>query len=288
MIYAQLTGYGELGDEAEKPGYDMTGYWARSGLMDFTHNAGCDPSHSPSGIGDHPTAMSLFSAIMLALYQRERTGAGMKVGTSLMANGAWSNSCNLQASLCGATPPERRTRANPVNPLVNHYVSSDGRRFIFCLLDPVKDWSNLCRAVGHGEWLTDARFESPEMRQANSGELVSLLDAEFAGRRMTDWAEIFRQHDVIWGPVPSSDEVVRDAQMHANGVFVDFADAPLKTVVNPIRLEGHEMVTPRMAPQVGQHTEEILKSVGYAPEAIRRLLKRGVIAAPAISRGETA
>ncbi len=130
LIYAQVTGYGEIGPEADKPGYDMTGYWARSGLMGIMYNADAEPTRSPCGFGDHPTSMSLFAAIMLGLYQRNLTGMGCKVSTSLMANGAWSNSCQIQAALCKASAPERGTRKTCSNPLVNHYLSRDGQRFI--------------------------------------------------------------------------------------------------------------------------------------------------------------
>ena len=103
LIYAYVTGYGELGEGAGQPGYDSTAYWARSGLMSTMRYAGNDPVQSPAGFGDHPTSMALFAGIMMALYERERTGRGTKVSTSLMANGAWSNACQIQAAMCGAT-----------------------------------------------------------------------------------------------------------------------------------------------------------------------------------------
>src|SRR5260370_18461692 len=96
LVYAYLTGYGEAGDECEKPGYDVTAYWARSGLMNTIHNADAQPAQTPAGFGDHPTAMALFGGIMLGLYQREITGKGVNVTTSLMANGAWANACGIQ------------------------------------------------------------------------------------------------------------------------------------------------------------------------------------------------
>ena len=102
LIYASITGYGENGDDAEKPGYDATAYWARSGLMFGMHNGDAEPVQSPAGFGDHPTSVTLFAGVVLALYRRQLTGAGSKVSTSLMANGAWANGCAIQAALCGA------------------------------------------------------------------------------------------------------------------------------------------------------------------------------------------
>ena len=261
LIYAYVTGYGEQGDGAGQPGYDATAYWARSGLMATMRYAGNDPVQSPAGFGDHPTSMTLFGAIMLALYDRERTGRGRKVSTSLMANGAWSNACNIQAALCGATAVPRWTRATAINPLVNHYVARDGVRFFFALLDPQKDWTNICRALEHPELLQDPRFASPQLRTENGKELIAIFDAAIARKDSAEWKRIFAAHEVIWSPVPESAEAARDAQMEANGVFVEIEGAGIKTVANPIAVEGVAKVKPRMAPAVGQHSEEILREL---------------------------
>ena len=93
LIYAQVTGYGEAGAEMDKPGYDATAYWARSGLMDSVRAHGGEPALSLGGMGDHPSAMALLSGVMMALYRRERTGQGGKVSSNLMANGAWAACC---------------------------------------------------------------------------------------------------------------------------------------------------------------------------------------------------
>ncbi|MBI3683747.1 MAG: CoA transferase [Acidobacteria bacterium] len=277
MIYASVTGYGETGEEADKPGYDQTAYWARSGLMGMMHQAGADPVQSPAGFGDHPTSMALFAAIMMALYQRERTGRGSKVTTSLMANGAWANSCQIQASFVGAEWPVRRTRANPNNPLVNHYVTRDGHRFILCLLEPARDWERLCRALEWGRLLEDARFCTPQGRHENSPELVAMIDAEVAGKDMAEWAQIFRRHDIVWGPVPTMDEVGQDAQMAAAGVYAEIDGAPWRTVLSPLQVEGEEKVKPSLAPAVGQHSDEVLHTLGYPEPEIRRLVETGAV-----------
>src|SRR5262249_47814526 len=121
LVYAHATGFGEQGPEAEKPGYDATAWWARSGLQDAVPPRGGLPAISVPGMGDHPSAMALFGAIMLALYQRERTGRGSKVASSLLANGAWSNAILLQAMLCGAEAFRQVDCRAPDNALVNSY-----------------------------------------------------------------------------------------------------------------------------------------------------------------------
>ncbi len=270
LIYAWLTGYGETGPEMDKPGYDMTAYWARSGLMDYARLRDNDPGFSPAGFGDHPTSVALFSAIMLALYHRERTGQGMKVGTSLLANGAWAHSCLIQAALVGAEFPMRPKREEIVNPLVNYYATSDGKRVLFCLIDAVKDWGNLCRAIGRPEMQHDPRFGTPDARRHNT-ELIALLDQAIGARPFAEWVRIFEENDVIWGPVPSAEDAPADPQMQAIGVFAGLehpTHGQLRTVTNPLRIEDFPQQPPRCAPEVGQHTAEVLAEAGYTPAEI--------------------
>jgi crotonobetainyl-CoA:carnitine CoA-transferase CaiB-like acyl-CoA transferase len=274
LIYAHLTGYGEIGDDSTQPGYDMTAYWARSGLMQTVCNAGAEPAQSPAGFGDHPTSMALFGGIMLGLYRRQISGQGMNLATSLMANGAWANACAIQAALLGVEFLPKWSRSSTVNPIVNHYVTRDGERFITCCLDPKKDWPNLCRALDRAELIDDPRFSTPELRRANGPELVAMIDASVATKDMAEWKAILRSHDVIWSPVPGTQQVARDPQMAANGIFPEI-EPGLRTVANPLTVEGVEKVKPRMAPTVGQHTAEVLRSVGLTEQVISALFDSG-------------
>jgi crotonobetainyl-CoA:carnitine CoA-transferase CaiB-like acyl-CoA transferase len=198
----------------------------------------------------------------------------MNITTSLMANGAWSNACGIQAALVGAEFVPKWTRATTVNPIVNHYLTRDRERFITCCLDPKKDWPNLCRALGHPELIDDPRFRTPELRRANGPELVEIIDASVGAKDMAEWKEILRLNDVIWGPVPGTQQAARDPQMEANGVFAEI-EPGLRTVANPLTIEGVEKVKPRMAPRVGEHTMEVLISVGLTEAAVNNLIKRG-------------
>src|SRR6516162_4809272 len=130
LIYAHLTGYGDRGEDADDPAFDALAYWARSGLMMTVTGIDGSPSGPRPGMGDHPTAMSLFGAIMLGLYRRERTGRGSRVSTSLIASGAWANACDLQAKLLKAKFPERGEGKHPPNPLTAAYISRDDKLFL--------------------------------------------------------------------------------------------------------------------------------------------------------------
>lgn len=283
LIYAHVTGYGECGPDVDEPGYDQTAYWARSGLMHTMHNSDAEPCRAPTGFGDHPTAMTLFGAIMLGLYRREISGAGTKVSTSLMANGAWSNANFIQAALVGAKFLPRTRRKTVANPLVNHYVTRDQKRFLTCCLDQKKDWPNLCRAIGREDLIEDERFRTPELRRANSIELVEIIDYMICGKDMAEWDNIFRQYSLVWAPVQSNEEIPEDRQMEANGVFAEIAPG-LKTVSSPLQVHGINKIKPGVAPQVGEHTREILASLGYSDSEIEELLTRGAAMAAKTSR----
>jgi crotonobetainyl-CoA:carnitine CoA-transferase CaiB-like acyl-CoA transferase len=274
LIYASVTGYGEIGDDAEKPGYDATAYWARSGLMYHMHNGDAEPVQSTAGFGDHPTSVTLFASIMLALYQRQITGRGTKVYTSLMANGIWSHGCSVQAALCGAAFIPRWTRKTAINPLINHYVTKDGRRVFFCLLDHPRDWPNLCRALEFPDLIDDPRFSTPAARRENAAALVANIDQAMIRRDLEDWKPILKHYDLIWGPVPAAAEVATDPQPELNHVYAEIAPG-LRTINNPLNLEGVEKTAPRMPPGVGEHTREVLAELGYTEEEIGALIGCG-------------
>ncbi|MBX9601497.1 MAG: CoA transferase [Bryobacteraceae bacterium] len=278
LIYAQMTGYGERGPDVDRPGFDMTAFWARSGLMDSVHNADSDPALSVAGQGDHPTSMAMLSGILLALYDRERTGRGTKVSSSLIANGVWANACNVQAALCGAGY-QRRTRKTVLNPVINHYATRDGKRFLLCGVQTAIDWPKLCRAVEHPEWLEDPRFATPEARSANAPELVSLLDEIFASKTFDEWIGIFHQVQIPFGPVSSNADVAADEQMRAAGVIVPLDDPRypgLETVNSPFWLAGREKALPGRAPDIGEHTREVLAEIGLDEARVAQLLARGI------------
>ena len=174
LIYADITGYGELGPEADKPGFDITAYWARSGLMQFTRDASSPPAIPVPGIGDHATAITLYAAIVTGLYRRERTGKGCNVSTSLIANGAWATAAWLQAGLFGAKFSGETDRKNPPNALAGgSYRTSDNRWLLLAFAEEDKNWPVFAKATGRPDLLADARFVDSKTRHANSAALVA-------------------------------------------------------------------------------------------------------------------
>ncbi len=281
LIYAHITGYGDMGEDADAPAYDALAYWARSGLMMSVVGLDGTPGGPRPAMGDHPTAVSLFGAIMLGLYHRERTGRGVKVGTSLLASGAWANACDLQAKFCHAEFPQRGADGTPPNPLAAGYLSRDGKVFMVVLLDPDKEFPNLCRALGQEELAINPLFATKEARIANAAALFAILQSQFESRTLAEWRTLFKQADIKWDPLPTLDEVVEDPQMRAAGAFVDM-DYPgygaLTTINSPIFTTAGDKRPPTPAPQLGAHTREVLHDLGYDEETIAALVRDGVAA----------
>jgi len=272
LIYASLSPYGERGPERDRTGFDATVWWARSGLMDLVRaTAEAEPALSMPGMGDHPTAMAMYGAIVTALYKRQLTGEGSEVTTSLLANGLWANGCQVQAALCGYELMARPKRGER-GALNEMYRAACGRDFIIASTNPARDWPLLATAVGHAEWLDDPLFATPEARFANGPALVARFDEVFAASPFDHWAKILSEGDVTFGIVATVYDHLADDQIEANGLFPAFADHWLRTVDSPFQVQGEAKAQPRMAPGIGEHSRALLEEFGCSPAQIEALV----------------
>ena len=275
LVYAHATGFGQEGPEAEKPGYDATAWWARSGLQDAVRPRGGLPAISVPAMGDHPSAMALFGAIMLALYQRERTGQGCKVHSSLLANGVWSNGIYLQAMLCGADSYRHVDCREPDNALVNQYQTADGEWILLALVQEDKLWPGLCRSLERPDLLADARFATRGDRRARAKDLYAIVAPLFASQVYSHWRKALDEQGVTFTHVARLDGLVHDPQLEAAGILRAGRDSrgrAVRTIASPIAVEGSAPVEMRPAPAIGEHTDEVLVGLGY-DEAARSTLR---------------
>src|SRR6516164_621386 len=278
LIYADLTGFGEKGPDANLPGFDITSYWARSGLLSMTRDAGAPPTWPVGGSGDNATAMGLYSAIVTALYRRERTGKGAYVTTSLLAEGVWSASVSIQAALVEAKFPPAHDRHNPANAALNVYRASDGTWFVL-IVTPDKA-AAVAKAIGRPDLLTDSRFSDPAKLMENMPELTAILDDVFAAQPMEHWHEVLSGVHVTFGAVRGPQEVIDDPQLRANDIVVPLEGAGSKltsTISSPIQLHGVAKVPARRAPNLGEHTDEILRDLGFDAKGIEDLRTSGAV-----------
>src|SRR5579872_2295365 len=279
LIYASFTGYGEKGEEANKPGFDSNAYWARSGLMDLVRaDEHTTPARSIAGMGDHPCAMAFYGAIVTALYKRERTGKGSHVASNLMANGVWAASVLAQAKLVGAKFSERRPRERALNAVTNHYQCKDGRWLILSLLNEEKQWPTLARCIGREDMINDPRFATKADRHARSIELIRIFDEVFATRSLAEWRKTLDGNGLVFGVVGILDDIPHDQQMLENEVLVPFENETMLTINSPIWVSGAKKVQPKRPPGIGEHSDEILRDAGYDEASIRKLRASGTVA----------
>jgi crotonobetainyl-CoA:carnitine CoA-transferase CaiB-like acyl-CoA transferase len=278
LIYADLTGFGEKGPDAELPGFDITSYWARSGLLSMTRDAGTPPTWPVSGSGDNATAVGLYSAIVTALYRRERTGKGAYVTTSLLAEGVWSASVSIQAALCGANFYGLHDRKNPANAAMNVYRSADDTWFVL-LVTPDK-LEPVAKAIGRTDLLMDPRFSAPVQLAENMHQLIEILDEIFGEQPMSHWYEVFNGVHVTFGAVRGPQDVINDPQLRLNDIVVPLEGAGGKltsTISSPIQVHGVAKVPAKRAPEIGEHNEEILRQLGFDATEIDGLRASGAV-----------
>src|SRR5258708_7771743 len=215
LVYANGSGFGESGPEADKPGYDTVVYWARSGLETSLLTPEGTLGQLAGGAGDHPTALALFGAGTLALFARERTRRGLKVGTSLLAAGAWANAWNIQAQLCGATFPPTLPRAQARSFRAVYYRTRDSRMLKLALVNPEKPWPRFCPAAEPPAFMTEPRFADAPAPPPHARELIASLDAIFASADAAHWRAPPDAPDPPVASIPTSPQVASDPPLPA-------------------------------------------------------------------------
>ncbi|MFB6776102.1 CaiB/BaiF CoA transferase family protein [Streptomyces sp. NPDC056352] len=274
LIYADVTGFGEVGPDAHLPGFDVTAFWARSGLMDVTRERGAPPMMNAFGSGDHPTAITLFAGIMTALYRREKTGQGARVTASLIAEGAWAAGMWLQAVLVGGKAPRPVDRSDPPNALANVYRTADDRWLLLAFANEDKQVPLFLEAIGHPEAARNPHYADTSSRRTHSAEIAAVLDKTFASRPLAEWREVLDSAGLTYGVVQTIEECAHDPQLVANRILVPIDDGsaePHLTIDSPVRLDQEQKVRPRPAPDLGEHTESVLRDLGYDDAGIEAL-----------------
>jgi formyl-CoA transferase len=276
LIYASLTGYGESGPDRDMPGFDVNAYFGRSGILDAQRHEGGPPGFSLPAQGDRCAAVTVAAAILIGLRRRDRTGKGGWVGTSLYANGVWSNGTLAQAALVGAFITQRPPRTKPRNALANIYRTRDDRWIQLTLVREDKGWARLCRALDRPDLAADPRFVDTPTRRAHAEALTTILDAAFAAHDWSHWRPLLRAHEVTFGVIERLQELPTDEQARHAGIVADTTASDVKrTINNPVRLGFARPRTAGPPPAVGQHTDSVLREAGLSPDDIAALRAAG-------------
>jgi crotonobetainyl-CoA:carnitine CoA-transferase CaiB-like acyl-CoA transferase len=282
IVYARGTGHGPLGPDADKGGFDGISYWARAGVSTAAIPADYSyPIQQPGpAFGDIQTGMHLAGGVAAALFQRERTGKGCVVDTSLLASGLWA----MQASMAGSYVSGREQlpafdRYKPGNPLANVYRTADGRFINLAFLEADRYWPGFCAAIGRPDLADDERFADAKVRLANVQACVEALDHVFGSRTLAEWVSVLASQEGQWSVIQTTREALEDPQARENGYIqnVEYNNgATLPLVSAPVQF-GQESPELQPGPDHGADTDTVLLAAGLSWEELIELKVSGAI-----------
>ncbi len=280
IVYARGHGHGVRGPDVEKGGYDAASFWSRGGIAHALTPPDAErPIMQRAAFGDSAGGMTTAGGIAAALFHRERTGEPPVVDVSLLGTAMWILAPDIVLAKFTDQEMPLFPRTQAPNPIVNSYRTKDGRWIFLNMLQPDRFWADLCRHLDRPDLISDPRFESGMARFQNREACVGELDAIFGSRTLADWRERLATVEGVWAPMQTAKEVGFDVQALANGYLseVDRGDGTTFTLVaSPVQFDE---TTPalRPAPDMGQHTEEVLLAAGYTWDDLAALKEAGAI-----------
>jgi crotonobetainyl-CoA:carnitine CoA-transferase CaiB-like acyl-CoA transferase len=278
LVHATLSGYGLVGPDVTRPGFDVTTFFGRGAITDaMTEPGGVAPMPRPAQ-GDHTTGLAMVAAILAGLRVADRTGEGPVVDVSLFATAAWTMASDLAPTLVDGAPVRKRDRHHLITPLGNRFRCRDDR-WIILNMPEVRWWGPFCKTIERPQILEDERFQTVKDRFDNMPALIDILDEVMATRTLAEWGQIFDDAGMIWGPASSIDELARDPQAEAIGLFptIEHPEGDFRTVGAPMRISGADIRPRGPAPALGGDTDAVLAELGYSPDESTALAESGIV-----------
>ena len=278
LIYATITGYGYTGPYADRPGYDFM-VQAMGGLMSVTGPEDGEPTRVAIAIADLATGMFTVSAILAALYGRQRTGQGQRIDMSLIDSQVAMMSYVASNYLVSGELPGRFGNGHP-NIVPYQSFKAKDQYFAFAAGND-RQWNKFCEAVGKTEWMEDERFATNRTRVENRGLVVSALKEVFLTRTAREWMDLCEQIGIPSAQINDMSQVFEDPQVQSREMLLEVphpAGGNVPLIASPLKIPTAPVEVRYPPPLLGQHTDEILTSIlGLDAERIRQLRENGVI-----------
>ena len=277
LIYANVTGYGLTGPDADTPAFDLTGFWNRSGVAAAINPPDREPIGSRPGFGDHTTALATLAGVLAAVHDRDRTGQGRQVETALMRVGCYALGWDLSIRLRNGSHVTAQPRDQRPGAIAGYFRTSDDR-WIYVSQRAPTDFAQVMRAIGRPDLIDDPRCVPPILDMAVVREIRAVLDEVFAGMTLAEACALMRTTDVITAPMATLDDVIDDPQAEEAGCFVDMPDGwggSFRAPAAPVRFPGTATGPAGPAPKLGEHTRQVLREAGYEDAAIEALIASG-------------
>jgi len=277
LIYATASALGPLGPDAAMEGADLTGQ-AMGGLIATTGVDGGPVTPVGAVIADHCGAQNLVTGILAALFHRERTGQGQQVDVSLLGGQIWAQASELSHLFLSGQVAGRANRGHPMASQLVYglFPTADGHLAMVSIIP--ERWPDFCRIIEREDLTDDPRFNGLFLQPEHRQELFALLDTIFPTKTTAEWVARLRAARQRFAPVRTHAEVAEDPQAFANG-YLFRAMHPtwgeITVVGNPIRFSATPAHPAVVAPELGQHTEEVLREHGFTQEDIVALRAQG-------------
>ena len=288
LIYCSVTGFGQDGPYAERAGYDLM-IQAMTGMMSITGRADDVPGGGPLRVGvaltDLFTGVYAASAILAAIEVRHCTGEGQHIDMALLDVGMAILANQAAGFLNSGNVPKRQGNSHPSLAPYQDFPTQDGAMLLAIGNDG--QFARFCQAVGHPEWVADARFASNTLRVKHRDVLIPAMEAITRTRTTAQWIALLEDKAVPCGPINDIGQAFADAQVQARGLAIKQPLAPavvaqtaiesIASVASPLRLAATPPVLRRASPALGEHTHEVLAELGLGSQEVASLKQAGVI-----------
>ena len=278
MIFASISGFGSTGPAAKKPGYDLV-IQGLGGLMSITGFPETGPAKVGTSICDIISGIMAAQGILLALYHREKSGEGQKVDISMLDSIISLLTYQAGIYFADGTVPGLSGNRHPTIAPYETFKTKNGLMNIAVGNDKI--WKMFCECIQRPDLASDPVFEKNAGRVGNYSRLKPVIDSELSGKDTSEWMEIFEKSGVPAGRINSIKDVFEDGQVNSRGMVVDINHkkaGPIKLTGIPVKLSKTPGAVNLPPPVLGEHTEDVLKSVlGYSREKINELRSNKII-----------